>query len=192
MGDWPACPGRLDGPIRSDTSHGAMADADQTSCPACGASVDRPLVAVADHQYVECVVCSSGRLDPLPAADPVELYDQSYFQGASNGGYLDYDADAALHRRNAHARLDRRATATSPGPQRLIDVGCAIGYVLDEAVARGWSAIGVDASAHAHDNVTRRGHSACPDLTTAIVAGPVPTIITFFRCSSTCAIPAPR
>jgi len=155
--------------------------ADDTLCPACGGAGCAPLFVVRHHRYVQCTTCASGRLDPLPTTDPIELYDRSYFEGAHNGGYLDYDADAALHRRNAQARLDRLTAAVSPGPHHLIDIGCASGYVLDEAIARGWTAVGVDASAHARAVAASRGHTPYADLHTALAPGPAPSIVTFFQ-----------
>lgn len=140
--------------------------------------------------YLRCTTCGSGRLDPPPTADPVELYDETYFRGAANGGYLDYDADADMHGRNASVRLSRLRGVLPPGPQHVIDVGCASGYVLDEAVARGWTATGVDASAFARDVARRRSHHVEPTLEDALTVARSVTVVTFFQVLEHLADPA--
>jgi SAM-dependent methyltransferase len=151
------------------------------SCSACGESDMTALFVVAGHAYVACRSCQSAQLDPLPPADPVDLYDAGYFIGGQGGGYVDYDADATVHRRNARRRLDRLASAMAPGPQHLIDVGCASGFVLDDAAAREWSRAGVDPSAHARSVAAARGHDVYADLAVAIAHGAPPSAITFYQ-----------
>jgi SAM-dependent methyltransferase len=74
------------------------------------------------------------------------LFDDSYFTGGILGGYDDYIADEALHRENARLRLAmlRRLGIVAPG--RLLDVGCAHGFFLDEARENGWRVRGADVS----------------------------------------------
>lgn len=151
------------------------------ACSTCGAGLMRPLFDVARYSYVACSTCASARLEPLPPDDPIELYGSDYFVGGGNGGYADYDADADLHRRNAVQRLDRVASLVGPGPHHLIDVGCGTGYVLDEAVSRGWTAVGVDVSPHARDRSAERGHQVVPHFSTALTIGGPPTVVTAFQ-----------
>lgn len=139
------------------------------ACECCARHGFVPRFAIGEHRYERCVHCGSARLTPVPTADPVELYDETYFEGAAHGGYLDYDADAALHRRNAEARLDR-LTPYLPRrqPLQLLDLGCASGYTLDAARARGWVGIGVDASAFARERAAARGHEVFAELPAAL------------------------
>jgi SAM-dependent methyltransferase len=73
------------------------------------------------------------------------FYDERYFVASDRGGYDDYLRDEALHRLNARDRLKRlrQAGATSG---RLLDIGCAAGFFLDEARQAGWEVMGVDCS----------------------------------------------
>ena len=114
-------------------------------CFVCGGRFGRVVARVGDHRYVACDRCALARLDPMPSTDDVQhFFDPSYFTGERVGGYDDYAADDAIHRRNARLRLDRLSADLGPDPIRLLDVGCAFGHVLREARSRGWEAEGVE------------------------------------------------
>lgn len=77
-----------------------------------------------------------------------ELYGETYFglgpEDDRGTGYADYLRDEELHRLNARARLQALERFRAPG--RLLDVGAAAGFFLDEARRRGWEVRGVDVS----------------------------------------------
>lgn len=145
------------------TAAGSGAEPHEERCPACGDLVEVQPVGGHDADgagaYRACPRCGSAWLHPRPATDPVELYDAGYFTGGVEGGYGDYEADADLHRANAEERLDRiDAARPDAGPGRLLDVGCAHGYLLHVAVARGWEVAGVEVAGAARAAAGRRGH----------------------------------
>lgn len=81
------------------------------------------------------------------------LYDEGYYHGA-NSGYpaAGYESEhATWHHWVAHLAKEMR-----PGA-RWLDLGCAYGYLVAEAVAGGFDAIGVDVSAYA---LARARHDA--------------------------------
>jgi SAM-dependent methyltransferase len=84
----------------------------------------------------------------LPTPEEVDaIYGLEYFKGEADGsgqGYLDYVADEAAHRAGARRRLDSLERLVPRG--RLLDVGAAAGFFVDEARARGWEASGIDVS----------------------------------------------
>ncbi|MGE0727146.1 MAG: class I SAM-dependent methyltransferase [Acidimicrobiia bacterium] len=140
-------------------------------CDCCGGTAFDDLYEPVRHRYLRCTGCGSGQLADRPDADPVHLYDEGYFTGAAHGGYLDYDADAGLHARNAEARLDRIAPhLPARRPLRLLDVGCASGYVLNAARARGMDTIGVDPAASARRRAAEQGHPVHAELADAVAA----------------------
>lgn len=153
------------------------------ACPCCAHARHEPLFTVKGHAYVKCVVCGGAWLDPLPADEPTELYGEGYFQGGEDrGGYVDYDADAGLHRRNAAARLRFLAAALPTArPADAIDVGCASGYVLDVYRDAGLRAHGVDVSPWARRRAGERGHDAHPCLAQALSASPALRLVSFFQ-----------
>ena len=120
---------------------------------------DRPLYAMRGHTYVACAACGSARLDPLPDDEPADLYGAGYFVGGEDrGGYVDYEADEAIHRRNADARLRLVASALPARGRDAVAVGCASGYVLDAYRDAGFVAHGVDVSPWARDRAAACGH----------------------------------
>jgi SAM-dependent methyltransferase len=129
-------------------------------CVACAAATIEPWATIGEFTYVGCTGCGLVRLDPMPtAADAALLYDESYFTASSNRGYADYLADEGVHRRNARRHLRRlRALGATP-PGRLVEVGAAAGFLLDEARAQGWQVAGTDiapsmrAAAHARHGI---------------------------------------
>lgn len=62
-------------------------------------------------------------------------------------GYTNYIADEANIRRTARRRLRRLQRHMRTG--KLLDVGCATGFFLDEARRAGWSTAGLDVSGYA-------------------------------------------
>jgi SAM-dependent methyltransferase len=153
------------------------------TCPCCAHAVSRPLFRVKDHAYVECVRCASAWLDPLPVVDLSELYGEGYFvAGDDRGGYVDYDRDERLHRRNARARLEFVSGFLPPTrPADAIDVGCASGYVLDEYRRAGLVPHGVDVSAWARQQAGARGHDTHATLDKALGAADRPVLVSFFQ-----------
>ena len=109
------------------------------------------------------------------------MYDERYFNGAQDG-YPDYLRDEAVHRRRALGYL--RAIAREwPAPGRLLDVGCATGFFLDEARRQGWQATGCEVSAWAAEYAAVR-------LSLDVTVGPFPNatlkgrrfdVVTFFN-----------
>ena len=83
----------------------------------------------------------------LPATEELqEIYAPEYFKASTEkpaNGYADYLADGERHRETARRRLsliDRFLRA----PGKLLDVGAAAGFFVDEATRAGWDARGID------------------------------------------------
>jgi SAM-dependent methyltransferase len=98
---------------------------DIVSCPACGLLFRRELPSAAELE---------------------EIYALDYFKrppgerGAQ--GYCDYVEDEEVRRIDARRRLALLSRHVVAG--RLLDVGCASGFFLDEARTAGWTVKGVD------------------------------------------------
>lgn len=152
-----------------------------SACPCCASIETTPLFEVAGQAYIRCSACGSARLDPLPRLDPTAHYGPEYFTGGSRGGYVDYDADADLHLRNAAARLDRLVKHLPVKERRrLVDVGCASGYLLDEARRRGWEVKGVEVSGFARERAHARGHEVHSTLDEGLRGAPADAV-TFYQ-----------
>jgi 2-polyprenyl-3-methyl-5-hydroxy-6-metoxy-1,4-benzoquinol methylase len=93
---------------------------------------------------VRCPSCGLLFRRDLPTqAELDEIYGLEYFKGGASG-YLDYVADEDVHRSSARNRLDALERVVPRG--RLLDVGAAAGFFVDEARTRGWDATGIDVS----------------------------------------------
>jgi 2-polyprenyl-3-methyl-5-hydroxy-6-metoxy-1,4-benzoquinol methylase len=119
---------------------------EHVSCALCGADEPLPFLRKDGFSVVRCSNCDLVYVDPRPAPTAVRsLYQEaSYFRG--DEWYLDYIGYEKNHRalfRRVVAILDRHC----PGKGRLVDVGCAAGFLLDTARAKGWTVTGVDLSA---------------------------------------------
>jgi hypothetical protein len=87
----------------------------------------------------------------LPAHEDLEeIYAPEYFEYRPEDptdGYADYLGDAEQHRETARRRLiliDRFARTRT----KLLDVGAAAGFFVDEAIRAGWDAEGLDIAPH--------------------------------------------
>lgn len=104
-------------------------------CAVCGAKVNRILVSRDGHDVYQCDSCGLGFTFPQPDSI-AEQYDSGYFD---------------LYRRRRRFRLRRadsrlRIIELLVEPGRLLDIGCSLGYFVEAAAARGWSASGVEIS----------------------------------------------
>jgi SAM-dependent methyltransferase len=151
--------------------------AGMTRCSACGASglvphlrvagdagpdgliptTDRFGTALAD--LVRCPRCDHRQTEPMP---PDAVLAGAY-AGAASADYIGEEAGQRETARRALARIER-FLATVPiadngGPRHrtLLDLGCWVGFLLAEAVERGWDAVGVEpsefASAYARERL---------------------------------------
>ena len=118
------------------------------SCPVCGCGVSRPKLRTGGVDVEQCGACGLQFWRPAAGFDPRETYDGVYFEGSrASRGYDDYGSLEASLRRNFARRLER---LPPPSPDaRLLDVGAAYGFAVDEATRLGWRAVGVEVSAAA-------------------------------------------
>jgi SAM-dependent methyltransferase len=102
--------------------------------------------ALAD--IVRCRRCGHMQLAAFPSEEDLS---ESYAEAESE----DYVAEEDGQRATARAVLDRIEHQVEPG--KLLDLGCWVGFLLDEARQRGWETTGVEpsefASAFARDRL---------------------------------------
>lgn len=116
------------------------------SCAVCGAPGARSKLRTGGVEILECSSCGLASWRRPPSHRPETVYDAAYFSGASaDRGYDDYgNLEPSL--RLTFARRLSRMPHPSPG-SRLLDVGAAYGFALEEARRAGWKAVGLEISA---------------------------------------------
>ncbi len=102
--------------------------------------------------YAGLVRCSECELIFYPHhANAAEIYNGNYFSGDE---YRDYVADKDILQRNFRFRVQYLSTLKSSG--RLLEVGCAYGFFLEEAQKR-YEVEGIDVSKAAIDFAKNNG-----------------------------------
>ena len=125
-------------------------------CIVCGEHARRPFRHQDGFAIVACQGCDLRFLNPQPSEAELDaLYGESYFAShdSRRHGYDGYAADAENWRRTFRDRL--RHLPAERG--RLLDVGAATGFFVEQARAAGWDATGVEpsewAAAHAREQL---------------------------------------
>ncbi|MEO1441813.1 MAG: methyltransferase domain-containing protein, partial [Chloroflexota bacterium] len=134
-------------------------------CNLCDSSDRLPFKPENGKGLVQCQNCGLVYVSPRPDAEELyALYGETYFKNDDSGtvGYHDYLADETNIRRTFNRRLDMLQQHIQPGSGRkLLDIGCATGFYIDEAARRGWEVEGLDVSGFAVEYVKDTyGHQA--------------------------------
>lgn len=132
----------------------------QSTCPICRSGRRMPLAV--QHRWhdtawrsVRCRECGHRYTDPVPADDELRaMYDDGYFD--ANGAWVcgfwpgSYVENEPKLRHEARDAL-REVGAPAPGGARLLEVGAAGGFFLDEARRAGWDVVGIELNEHMAD-----------------------------------------
>lgn len=137
-------------------------------CIACGGSAWAPLHGV----LARCEACGFVRAAAFPSEEELaRVYSDDYFEGGEYAGYL---GDAGVHRANARRRVREVLAVAGPLPSAF-EVGCAYGFWLEAAAARGLRVAGIDVSPGAvkHASVTLKQDAILGEFALApLPAGP--------------------
>src|SRR5947209_8156890 len=99
--------------------------------------------ALAD--IVRCRTCGHMQLDPMPPLAELE----SAVEEAYSEDLLTEAPGQRVSARAVLERLEVQRPVPAGRPRRLLDLGCWLGLLLDEARGRGWAATGVEPSERA-------------------------------------------
>ena len=114
------------------------------SCPICRSDKTGQLKPVNGFDVFKCRNCKLIWVPGVSSETISNFYSREYFRSKdATLGYHDYLEDEEIIRINA-----RYILSNMPAPRnsdsRILDVGCAYGFLLDEARKRGWSPHGVE------------------------------------------------
>jgi SAM-dependent methyltransferase len=123
-------------------------------CPACGAATPhRFLYAKQGCDILRCEACGLGRTEAA-AFDAAAYYTDDYFSGGRADGYADYAASELVLRREFARDVDFIRRFCPSG--RLLEIGCAYGFFLEEA-KRHFDVAGIEIADAAAADCRRRG-----------------------------------
>jgi 2-polyprenyl-3-methyl-5-hydroxy-6-metoxy-1,4-benzoquinol methylase len=116
-----------------------MVAAAARACPVCGGGRGRPIWQEDGHRYLRCAACATVWTDLSPAdwaAQHHNVWDDTVVSAETEDFY-------GRARERAHEEF---LGGIAGRPQRLLDVGCGLGYFLARARAAGWQVRGCDTS----------------------------------------------
>jgi SAM-dependent methyltransferase len=113
----------------------------QLACPACGcATLHRKLYSKNSCDIRQCARCGLGRAE-CGSFDIHTYYTEDYFAGARQDGYADYRGSEPVLRREFARTVHFIRRFRRSG--RLLEIGCAYGFFLQEA-ARFYDVAGIE------------------------------------------------
>ncbi len=117
------------------------------ACPICQADQATPFYAKHGYTIVACTACHMRYVSPMPTPEEIAAHYQKveYFAGESEQGYLSY-ADMKKALLPHFQRRLQIIEAQLPQRGKILDVGCAAGYFLEQARQRGWQISGIELS----------------------------------------------
>jgi SAM-dependent methyltransferase len=129
-------------------------DSSLRDCPACGRATEHAHLYVKNGcDILRCAACGLGRTE-TGGFDPATYYTGDYFSGGHADGYADYVGAEPVLRRE-FSRVVDFILRHRPGG-RLLEVGCAYGFFLQEA-RRTFEVIGIELAQDAAEHARKSG-----------------------------------
>lgn len=132
-------------------------------CPVCSSDNAAELFVKDSYRYVRCRECDLVYVSPMPAGDELNcIYqDPRYFANRNEWsyGYNDYFEERAFYDALFRRRVlecEHALGVDSGHGLRMLDVGCAAGFLLEIARERGWNVRGVELSKPAAEFANKR------------------------------------
>jgi len=120
---------------------------EEIPCPLCGSFQKTKVYPKYYPRLVRCLSCGLIYTNPrLNKENLGQLYTKEYFQNDNSSifGYQNYLADENKIRKTFARRLKTIEKIKKVG--FLLDIGCAMGFFMDEAEKRGWKTKGIEIS----------------------------------------------
>lgn len=125
-----------------------MPKGEHTQCPVCQGENLKPVQGFEKHHLVKCGACSFVFCKPLPSKEELD----EVYEGYGRNDYLS-DLTIQAYERILDTFEPYRKT------NKLIDVGCGIGYFLEVAKKRGWEVYGTEFTEEAVNICEKKGAS---------------------------------
>lgn len=117
-------------------------------CGGCSVSVKQ---IVGPYPVMLCNSCGLLWVHDITEQQIVDFYNGEYFKSKDSViGYSDYLADEQLHRLNAASIIRKAQKHIKDTYPSALDVGCAYGFLMDEAKKQGQETMGLELSHEAY------------------------------------------
>jgi SAM-dependent methyltransferase len=117
-------------------------------CEVCGRPTEQQrLYEIRGCAVFRCRICGLGSTQVPAGVTPVDLYQESYFDGSQRDGYGDYLGSEPVLRREFRATVAALLNCV-PAGGRLLEVGCAYGFFMKEA-RQHYECVGIEVSSSA-------------------------------------------
>jgi SAM-dependent methyltransferase len=150
----------------------------ENGCPICnGKAPLRAHLRKHGYEILRCPICGVGR---AAVADfrPESLYNESYFRGEQEGAYVDYLGAEDVLRTEFRRQCDFLRRFMPGG--KLLEIGCAYGFFLQEA-RRHFEVFGVEmaeaAVRHCHSNGLTQVLQGSPNAVWLATNGPFDAMV---------------
>ena len=129
-----------------------LSNRETVPCGLCGTQRSHPLFDIKGFTIVRCESCDLVYTNPRLKKEVLpQVYDEKYFKSDDSlvHGYEDYALDQPAIQRTFQKRWELMSRFIQKKKGRILDVGCAYGFLLDLVRKEGWGTKGLDASSHA-------------------------------------------
>lgn len=149
------------------------------TCKTCGAlDIPQFLFKKWGYDIYFCGVCGTGFTVIDSDLTIEDLYNKEYFQGGRRDGYVDYLGSENILKREYKKLLSELTRHSLPGG-RLLEIGCAFGFFLSEALSF-YDCFGLELSAEAARYAVNRGfkeYNQSPDQDLLKKIGPFDVVV---------------
>jgi 2-polyprenyl-3-methyl-5-hydroxy-6-metoxy-1,4-benzoquinol methylase len=128
-------------------------------CPCCKQDQSSLLLTKQGFHIVKCKGCGLVYVNPRISDEQIRLlYAHNYFHNREYG-YLSYDQEKRLRRKNFERWLKDSNRYIKKGSIRALDVGCAAGYCMEMMKQRGWEVSGLELDEEMYERVKSQGYN---------------------------------
>lgn len=126
-------------------------------CYICGSSSVSVKQNVGPYPVMFCKDCGLLWVYDITEQQIIDFYTDEYFNSKNSViGYNDYLADELLHRKNAANIIRKTQKSIKEDHPTALDVGCAYGFLMDEANKLGQEVTGLELNQEAYSYATQK------------------------------------
>jgi 2-polyprenyl-3-methyl-5-hydroxy-6-metoxy-1,4-benzoquinol methylase len=127
---------------------------EHVECPTCGNQGEEPIYQKDGWNIVRCLSCRLAMVNPRRKGCTEIYKDDDYF--SHEDYYYDYEGNKAAYQKGFRSKL-KLISRHCNRKKKLLDIGAAYGFFMEEAASYGFEPFGVELSAKAAEHARRHG-----------------------------------